>query len=224
MKNKTQNILKKYLFFALGMLAAAILPTMAFAVTPPSTSALIGYNPFEVPSTDLSVAFLSQIFGNIPGALSVATETIFGQIFYIFNSAMLIVAGVILTYGTLKFIIELSQHHDQMQRKYNYWQPLRVVLGFGFLAPLPSGYSALNILIMWTFIQGIGLADSVWTQAVDYMNKGGILTIAAYQGTKSPIAEAPTLIAMEAIQHTKGSGTVNGMYVLYAICFRRPTT
>jgi defect in organelle trafficking protein DotA len=137
---------------------------------------------FDVPSitwvpqsTDKSVAFLRQVFGTVGGGLEGGSATIFGQIFNSFNSGILTIAGIILTYTTFRSIFELSNTQEAMQRKFNWWVPMRVVLGVGLLVPRATGYSVLNALVMWTVLQGVGLANTVWGSAVDFLQKGGVV-------------------------------------------------
>lgn len=128
---------------------------------------------FTVPSTDLSVVLLGKIFGTVGGGLETGGSSILGKMFYVFNSGILVIIGMILIYIVGRSIFEIS-HGDtsQMGRKFSGWQVLRVVLGTGSVVPQATGYSAINVMIMWVVIQGVGMANAVWKQAVTYIAEG----------------------------------------------------
>lgn len=166
--NTIKKLVKSPVLFC-GVFLAAFLPQLAFA-----DDSLIKLTSIAPPVGDLSVALLGKIFGTVGGGLETAGPTIFGQMFYIFNSGILITIGVILIYTTVKSVMEVA-HGDvgQMSRKFNWWQMARVVLGAGAVVPQATGYSFLNTLVIWVVIQGVGLADAVWKQAVTYVSQGG---------------------------------------------------
>jgi hypothetical protein len=53
------------------------------------------------------------------------------------------------------------------------WVPLRMVMGIAALFPTTSGYSALQVLMMWVIVQGVGAADTLWNTAVNYVALAG---------------------------------------------------
>ncbi len=57
------------------------------------------------------------------------------------------------------------------------WIPVRSSIGIFLLLPRASGYSTIQVLMMWIIIQGVGLADSVWNSALDYLANGGVVIV-----------------------------------------------
>ena len=49
------------------------------------------------------------------------------------------------------------------------WGAIRAVLGVGLLVPGTTGYSLIQVFVMWVVIQGVGLADTIWETGANYM-------------------------------------------------------
>lgn len=160
-----------------------LLPQVVLAVTPnsdpfdatnPVTQWGSLFRPFD---NDLSIHFLRQIFGNIPGSgLMSGSTSILSQIFYVFNCGVFGLAALFLTYVVVLTIYDVAHNPEQMKGKANWMQIIRIPLSVGLMVPIgTSGYSSLNAVIMWAVVQSVGLADNVWQTVVDYMSRGGIL-------------------------------------------------
>jgi len=185
-RNRLQNILyiaKKIAKFVFFVALAMLLPQLVLADSSPSAG-FLNSSLFTPPSGDLSIALLKKIFGSV-GSLSGTGTTIFGKMFYAFNSAVLVIIGCVLSYTTFRSVMEIAHGElgQSQMRKFNWWHVIRVVVGAGIAVPQATGYSIINAVVMWVVIQGVGLADVVWKQAVDYMFQGGGLYPTAAQGT-----------------------------------------
>ncbi len=125
---------------------------------------------------DVSVVFLSNIFGVVDGVLSGTGSQIVGAMFGIFNSAVLALGGIVLTY-TLMVSTMNTAHEGQMlgQKWSSIWIPVRSTVGISLLLPKTSGYCVMQIFIMWVVVQGVGAADRVWEAALSYLNRGGVI-------------------------------------------------
>lgn len=56
------------------------------------------------------------------------------------------------------------------------WVIFRAIAGIGILVPKATGYSLIQIFVMWAAVQGIGLADKAWTRVINYMvEEGGVI-------------------------------------------------
>jgi len=66
------------------------------------------------------------------------------------------------------------------------------VMGVGLLVPTPSGYSSLQVLMMWVVMQGVGAADTLWNTGLNYVQ----ITGSAYAQTGSSITEMATFSAL----------------------------
>lgn len=208
MKFGINTIMKSFFYIAkktwkvVVFVGVALLPQLAWAA-----SEGVNLGTISPPVGDLSVILLGKIFGTVGGGLETAGPTIFGQMFYVFNSGILIVIGFILIYTTFKSVMEVA-HGDtgQMSRKFTWWQVARVVLGAGAVVPQATGYSVINTIVIWVVIQGVGLADAVWTQAVNYLSRGGSL----YISSSSSSSATQKFIDSQLVFSTTQANTVAG--------------
>lgn len=126
------------------------------------------------PASDLSVSYLATIFGVVDGVLHGTGSQILGTMLGSFNSAVLVMASVVLTYALFISILNTAHQGEFLGQKWSsIWVPLRMVCGVGLLLPKATGYSFIQILVMWVVVQGVGAADEVWKVALDYMNRNG---------------------------------------------------
>lgn len=131
---------------------------------------------FAPPASDYSVVFLSNLFGVVDGVLHGSGSQILGNIFGVFNAAVLALGGIVIMY-TLIVATMNTAHEGQMlgQKWSSIWIPLRSTMGVALLIPKASGYCMMQIFVMWIVVQGIGAADVVWSSALSYLNRGGVI-------------------------------------------------
>lgn len=133
---------------------------------------------------DQSLIYLAQIFGYMNGVIPVPTETgpqtsiatlsLLGTMFKGLNSMVLIIGAFIVLYTTVVGVMMTAHEGEFMGKKWNnIWIPIRTVFGIAALVPTGSGYSAIQIVVMWVIVQGIGLADMIWSTALSYINIAG---------------------------------------------------
>lgn len=128
------------------------------------------------PSTDLSMQYLATIFGVVDGVLHGTGSQILGTMFGAFNAIILVMASTILCYVLFISILNTSHEGEFLGKKWSsIWVPLKMVTGVGLLLPKATGYSLIQILVMWVVVQGIGAADEVWNVALNYMNRNGTI-------------------------------------------------
>ena len=122
-------------------------------------------NLFEIPATDQSLFYLGRIFGFVGNVLPAPNAPIiFGTIFRGINSIVLTVAAFIILYVTIVGVMKTATEGQFLGRQWSsLWLPIRMVVGIAALVPTASGYSAIQIVMMWVIIQGIGAADTIWT-------------------------------------------------------------
>lgn len=126
--------------------------------------------------TDMSVQFLSNIFGMVDGVLHGSGSQIFGAMFGVFNSAVLALGMTVLAYTLGVATLKTAHEGEALGRDWNsMWVPLRSAAGFALMLPKASGYSIIQILTMWIVVQGVGAANLVWNAALDYLAQGGPL-------------------------------------------------
>lgn len=154
--------MRKFLFTSLLCLFPTLLLADGLSLTPPST--------------DLSMSYLATIFGVADGVLHGTGSQILGTMFGAFNSIILVMASTILSYVLFVSILNTSHEGEFLGKKWSsIWVPLRTFMGIGLLLPKATGYSMIQILVLWVVVQGIGAADEVWNVALNYINHNGAI-------------------------------------------------
>lgn len=147
-----------------------------------SETALASKGIFSVScSTDLSARFLSHIFGSdlLSGICSPAdSKSMLGMIFRVFNNGLVVFAGGFISYAAVSSVLTKASDGGQAAGGggSNPWMPVRLVTGASLLIPLKSGYSMIQIIVMWAVIQGIGMANSIWTKQLEMLEGFGVNT------------------------------------------------
>lgn len=134
--------------------------------------------PFAVAAHDRTIQYLYQIFGGMNGVLYGvnAESSVLSEMFTTFNNVILGIAVVIVIYATIKGVL-LTAHEGEMMGKQGsaLWTPLKMVIGIATLVPTTAGYSAIQLIMMWIIVQGVGVADMVWNTALTHVAVGGSL-------------------------------------------------
>ncbi|OGT69225.1 MAG: hypothetical protein A3J38_04320, partial [Gammaproteobacteria bacterium RIFCSPHIGHO2_12_FULL_45_9] len=141
-----------------------------------------------VNKTDLSMAFLGQIFGSVGTVLHGSSGQMLGHLFYRLNQGFVVVAGLWLIYTIFNITLRSAHEGSYMGPGKNVaFSFLKVVLGFALLIPNVSsstsvasgdsatGYSLLQKIVAEVVVQGVGLADETWNYGLQYLNNGGSL-------------------------------------------------
>lgn len=131
-------------------------------------------NVFQLADNDQSIYYLGQIFGNVGFSLSGTGPALLSQLFKVFNTIMLVVAVIIVTYVSVVGVMKTAAEGEVLGKGWStLWVPLRTVFGIAALMPTTTGYCAAQVIIMWFIVQGIGAADTVWSAALKYFAAGG---------------------------------------------------
>ncbi|MBI5447528.1 MAG: type IVB secretion system protein DotA [Gammaproteobacteria bacterium] len=149
-----------------SFLALSLLPALVCAE---------GYT-LTPPNSDISFQYLADIFGVVSGVLHGSGTQIFGTIFNVFNSSILALGGIIVTYTFFVSTINTAGQGEVMGRDWSsIWIPIRSAGGIALLLPKGTGYSAIQVFMMWVVVQGIGAADRIWDTTLDYLKQGGVI-------------------------------------------------
>ncbi|MHB1592242.1 MAG: DotA/TraY family protein, partial [Sulfuricella sp.] len=162
-----------------GGMAVGIIATLALALFAASARAADGgaLHAFTPPHGDASVTFLREIFGPIVDMISSGADTKSAQVdsplwkmLGPFNSAILFLGMIFVFYTTVKGTID-SAHDGQVlgKKMSEIWVPIRTVGGAAFLLPLGSGYSLIQIAVLWLAVQSAGIGDAVLGAGLDYI-------------------------------------------------------
>ena len=164
---------KKYSFFLVILLGFVFSPTL-YADSFSNFGSL-----FVAPDSDISKNLLSYMFGRMEGVLTSGGSPLLGMMFSVFNSTVLAVGGIVILYTLFVSTLNTAHQGEVMGKNWSsVWIPFRSGLGVALLLPKASGYSVIQIGIMWITLQGIGAADTLWNVVVDYLNQNGSTTSA----------------------------------------------
>jgi conjugal transfer/type IV secretion protein DotA/TraY len=135
----------------------------------------------DVSPTDKSVEYLRYIFGSvvdiiIGGTGPASPDSIIGALSEILNTGMLVFTGLIVGYVFLTGVLNSAHEGNPLGKAYStMWIPLRMVFALALVLPFAGGYSAMQIGVIWIAGHGIGLANTSWEKALDYMSSTGTL-------------------------------------------------
>lgn len=148
---------------------------------------------------DTSVNTLKQIFGPIidklitgsdPNTVS-STGNIAAAMFSTFNSAVLIVACLIITGALIFGVTNTANDGEAMGKNWStMWTSTRMVTFGGMLVPTSSGYCYLQTVVLMIALWGIGAANSIYKAGVTIgivspnAIVGGINKSGAYYGMR----------------------------------------
>lgn len=127
-----------------------------------------------VTNNDLSFRILRSVFGRVEGvsALSVGQSTVFGVIFKGLSYGALFIESIMLVYMVVKIITEANIDSNGMSRSAMLWTPIRCALSTTLLIPSSAtGYSMIHSLVLIIVIQGVGLANMLWSNATQFLIK-----------------------------------------------------
>lgn len=152
---------------------------------------------FSPAASDASMSYLGRIFGNVGAVVNGDGIPLLGQLFGIFNTALMGLGIIIVTYLVFKGVLDSAAHGEFLGKQMNsVWVPIRVVSGILLLIPKKSGYCIAQILVMYVIVMGVGAADTVWNKALTYFQNGGAMSPVAWQSSQ---AESSTEKSVESI-------------------------
>lgn len=188
----------------LFLILISLFPSITFAASNSSLS-------FAPPPSDLSVVFLGNIFGIVDGVLHGTGSQILGTMFGVFNSAVLVLGGIIIMYTLLVSTMNTAHEGQMLGQKWSsIWIPLRSTLGLALLIPKASGYCLMQIFVMWIVLQGVGAADKIWSAALGYLNRGGYI-IQTQMDPKKALRGSNTTVANGAVTILAGQVCMLGL-------------
>lgn len=137
---------------------------------------------FEPPAaSDMSRQFINQIFG---GLLDGGADA-FGDSITTFNSAILIVGGILAAYTILSGTLNTAHDGEMLGKKFSsIWIPIRYALGTALVLPIISGYCLMQVMVMWIVMQGASLGNIAW---VSYVGSAPQLSMKVSPTTKANI-------------------------------------
>ena len=186
-RNSYLELLPKYFWaiFTLGIFS--IFPILAHAqdngvvLTSSSNSAF-----FTPAAADQSILYLGELFGSVPPVLAGTGSSLMGNLFKLFNTAILALGMLFAGYTTFVGILNTAGDGEMLGKGWSsIWVPIKTVAGIALLIPTGSGYCVIQVFMMWLLVQGIGAADTLTGAIVDYMKSGQQVFVAGSTGGAS---------------------------------------
>ena len=155
-----------------------------------STSTLTG----SVAPQDLSVKLLDAVLGQgweniITGTAPNASNSLIFTIFAAFNAVALGFVAALILYVIATGVMGTAHEGETLGKRYStLWTPLRSAVAISMLMPLPwAQLSLLQAIVLQFMYLGIGGADYITNQAVDFMvqNGGKVTAMAASPGIQN---------------------------------------
>ena len=184
--------------------------------------------PFTPGSGDAAIEMLREVFGtaissivggNTAGAESAAANML-GTAFGFFNGGVLFFGAIILTWVTIFGVANTANDGQVLGKKWStFYTPLRTFTASALLIPSTSGYSGVQLAILWIVAMSVGFASNMWGKVVDYV----VITSVSDQALRSVIDDrsfAQTAVnalrmkvcaesVTRGVNQTMGAGTVN---------------
>lgn len=157
------------------LMAMVLAVSLLFAVSAHAADSSTSLHAFNPPAGDTSVSYLREIFGSVidnihsgASAEGGQVDSALGAMLGPFNSSILFLGMIFVLYTTVKGTVD-SAHDGEVlgKRMSEIWVPIRTVGGTAFLLPLGSGYSLIQIAVLWLAIQSAGIGDAVLSAGLD---------------------------------------------------------
>jgi len=131
---------------------------------------------FDVGPADKSKQFLGIIFGGSVGTISLggnAINPILSKMFERFNFIVVMAGVLVVSYIGILSAVNTAREGEAMGKKLSLWVPLRALLGMLLMLPSPgTGYSVIQMTVMWIVLNGVGAANTIWTVVLDQLGTG----------------------------------------------------
>lgn len=136
--------------------------------------------------TDQSVEMLGRIFGPVIDALVKGTDpnavqasaNILATMFGFFNSGILIIGSLIVSYVAVMGVTNTANDGEAMGKHWSsLWTPVRIVAGGAVLLPTTSGFSFIQLIVLMFSLWGVGFANGTYKagMAMGVLSPNGIV-------------------------------------------------
>ena len=156
--------------------------------------------------TDISIFYLSQLFGTVGSILTGDHSQMMGKLFYVLNWGVFSISGVLVGYTTFLSTMKMATEGITIQPgRSTVYAMIKLAIGVSLVIPnAATGYSVVQEVVMKTVVQGVGLADSIWNSAMDYLADGGTVFTAPQNMTPNNKTSNSHYDAIENSKNTDG--------------------
>jgi hypothetical protein len=129
---------------------------------------------FAIAPNDQSIYYLTQLFGFMGNVLPSTSATLLGAMFKTLNTTALVLGSIMVVNTTVVGLLKTAQEGEFLGKQWSsMWVPFRMLLGIASLFPTSTGYSMLQVAMMWFIVQGVGAADTLWSTIISYVANTG---------------------------------------------------
>ncbi|MDB2592984.1 hypothetical protein N9Y17_04730, partial [Gammaproteobacteria bacterium] len=162
--------MKTRLSLILSFIFMILAPTvMASVADSPQSLVDTAHHYFDLQSSmgasefDVSIVLLGKLFGPIGPFFPWGSNTLLSTLIQYFNLGILCFASAVISSTVLTHVINTSGKADEAWKQTSMSKLLvRTGLSITSLVPLQTGYSALQVMLMWIVIQSVHVADGIW--------------------------------------------------------------
>lgn len=155
---------RMHVAFSLSILMVLMaMSTMAMAQFSPSS----GFDMFTPKPSDQSIVVMKEVIGDWTDEMS-TLQPLFSEAMKVFNLGVLLFGTILFAYTAI--IGSMASAHDgQVLGKQwsTMWVPARFSMAVFLLVPTAKGLCIAQLGMLWLLGQGVGLASSVWSSAVN---------------------------------------------------------
>ncbi|MDX5931747.1 DotA/TraY family protein [Acidiphilium acidophilum] len=141
---------------------------------------------FVIPSGDYVNAMFLMIFGPIWtaivnsglnfGAVGSAGGGVFGPAFMVYNLAIMGLTLFYIVKIVLEGVVGTAYHGEWLGKSFHgFFTPMRVIIMLALIAPVSSGFSISQIIVLWTAGQAIAVADGISNTMLISILKTGLV-------------------------------------------------
>ncbi len=120
-------------------------------------------------SVDYGIMILNKLFREGITGSGGAIQNAFGSLMEIYNSAILMIAGIMLFWAVISIIVDAAKTGSVGGGRHNLvWAPIRIVFALGLLIPLgSSGFSSGQLMVIKLAEWGSNLGTRGWVTYVE---------------------------------------------------------
>ncbi|EBN1688661.1 conjugal transfer protein [Salmonella enterica] len=164
-------------------------------------------------STDLSRQLLVMIFGDVVTNPLSTNATMVGQLFFIFNGIVFVLAVIWFLLISLKHITKAGHTGKVFGSGATPMAVVTTVAGFLFLVPTVSGWSLAQLVFLWAVsVMGIGSANLMTDKIADLMKSGYSLVMQPL--APQTVSSARAIYEMNLCMYATNA-ELSGMYSQY---------
>lgn len=166
------RIMRHRIFMGFVMMAVSVLaiftaaPAMAQSGGVPDINSLTA----ATPDSDWSMRMWRSLLGSFadnPFTLGSPT-TLLGNMFLVFNACVFVVGFTWAMYGVISGLVATAHEGEVLGRRMSsVWFPIRMIMGIAGMVPIFGGFTLNQAIMMFLTTVGIGIGNTIWTQAVN---------------------------------------------------------